>query len=125
MYRRGGLVALTAGLILASLFLVWPLHFQTGWIRTRDAVTKVHVECGVPFSILSSRTFGDEVRTPWIREQCVRKARTRLFDIAVFSVPLLVVGGLGIVRGPYRRVPLAELLRPLPKKQWWWRRFGG
>ncbi len=111
-----------AGLGLGMLFLFWPLQYQTGWVRSRSEVTKVYVACGTPSSILAGREFSDEARTPWIQEQCVRAARTRVVNIFVFSIPLLILGGAGFGRGRYRRVPLADVLRPLPKLHWWRRR---
>ena len=122
MYRRGGLAAIIAGLALATLFMVWPLQYQTGWVRSRGEVTKVYVDCGEPWAILFDQEFSDEVRTPWIQQQCVRKARTRPLNVAVFSIPLLVVGMAGVLRGPYNRVPLRDILRPLPKLGFWRRR---
>ncbi|MGZ8756149.1 MAG: hypothetical protein ACXW15_13290 [Acidimicrobiia bacterium] len=119
MYRRGGIAAILAGLVLGYLFLIWPLHHQTGWVRSRSEVTKVYVACGVPFSILTDRAFSDEARTPWVQEQCVRSARTRLVNIAVLSWPLIVLGGIAFGRGPNRRIPLTQVLRPLPKLIWW------
>ena len=122
MYRRGGIAAILAGLVLGNLFLVWPSQYQTGWVRSREEVAKVYVPCGVPYSILVDREFSDEARTPWIQEQCVRSARTRLLNIAVVSLPLLVLGVAAFLRGPYWRVPLTEVLRPLPELVWWRRR---
>lgn len=119
MYRRGGIAVLLAGLVLGGLFLFWPLQYQTGWVRSRSEVTKVYVACGTPASILTDREFGDEARTPWIQEQCVRAARTRVVNVVVFSIPLLLLGAAGFGRGRYRRVPLTEVLRPLPKLHWW------
>jgi len=123
MYRRGGIVAILTGLVLAVLFLVWPVEFQTGWARSRSELTRVYVTCGLPYAILTEREFSDQARTPWIQEQCVRKSRTRLVDIAIFSLPLLVFGVAGVVRGPYRRFPLTDILRPLPKQLWRRRRW--
>ena len=115
MYRRGGSAAILAGLVLGVLFLFWPLQFQTGWVRTRQDVTKVHVTCGTPYPILFDAEFSDEVRTPWIQSQCVRAARTRLLNVALVSLPLLVLGTAAVARGRYRRVPLNQMLRPLPR----------
>jgi len=115
VYRRGGLAAILVGVALATLFLVWPLRYQTGWVRSQGEVTKVYVNCGEPFSILANGEFGEEIRTPWIQEQCVRKARTRPLNIVLFSLPLLVLGVSGWVRGPFRRIPLSDVLRPFPK----------
>ena len=114
MYRRGGSAAILAGLVLGVLFLFWPLQYQTGWVRTRQDVTKVYVTCGTPYTILFDGEFSEEVRTPWIQAQCVRAARTRLLNVALVSLPLLVLGGAGVARGRYRRVPLNQVLRPLP-----------
>lgn len=114
MYRRGGSAAILAGLVLGVLFLFWPLQFQTGWVRTRHDVTRVHVTCGIPYPILFGAEFSDEVRTPWIQSQCVRAARTRLLNVALVSLPLLVLGAAGVARGRYRRVTLNQVLRPLP-----------
>ena len=124
MYRRSGIAAILAGLVLGILFLFWPLHYQTGWVRTREDVTKVYVACGVPYSILGNREFSDEAATPWIQEQCVRSSRTRLVNIAVFSLPLIVPGIAAFGRGRYRRVPLTDVLRPLPRLRWWRHRSG-
>ena len=122
VYRRGGLAAILAGVVLATLFLIWPLRYQTGWVRSLGEVTKVYVNCGEPFSILVNGEFGEEIRTPWIRERCVRKARTRPLNIIVFTLPLLALGVSGWVRGPYRRIPLSDVLRPFPKPFFWRRR---
>ena len=122
VYRRGGAAIILISLALSALFLFWPLQFQTGWVRSRGEVTRVYVNCGEPFSILASREFSDEVHTPWIQEQCVRKARTRPLNIAVFALPLFALGVAGMLRGPYRRIPMSELLRPFPKQLWWRRR---
>jgi len=122
VHRRGGLAAILISVALATLFLVWPLRYQTGWVRSQGEVTKVYVNCGKPFSILVNGEFGEEIRTPWIQEQCVRKARTRPLNIVVFALPLLALGLAGWVRGPYRRIPLSDVLRPFPKPLWWRRR---
>lgn len=122
MYRRGGIAVILAGLGLGILFLFWPLQYQTGWVRSRSDVTKVYVACGTPSTILFGGEFSDEARTPWIQEQCVRAARTRVVNVVVFSIPLVILGGAAFGRGRYRRVPLADVLRPLPKLHWWRRR---
>jgi hypothetical protein len=124
VYRRGGIAAILAGLVLGILFLLWPVHYQTGWVRSDGDVAKVYVACGVPYSILGNRAFTDEAGTPWIREQCVRSSRARLVNIAVFSLPLLVMGGIAFGRGRYRRARLADVLRPLPNLSWWQHRSG-
>lgn len=122
MYRRGGLAAILVGVALATLFLVWPLRYQTGWVRSPGEVAQVYVNCGEPFSILVNGEFGEEIRTPWLQEQCVRKARTRPLNIMVLSLPLFALGVSGWVRGPYRRMPLSDVLRPFPEPLWWRRR---
>ena len=108
--------------MLATLFMFWPLQYQTGWVRSQGEVTKVYVTCGEPWSILFDQGFGDEVRTPWIEQQCVRKARTRPLNVVVFSVPVIVLGVVGVARGRYRRIPLRDIMRPLPKLGFWRRR---
>jgi hypothetical protein len=107
------------GLLLVVLFLVWPARYQTGHVRSRGEVSRVYVQCGTPWSILNDRQFSSEARTPWIQEQCVKTSRTRLVNIAVFSVPLLALGVVGLTRGRYRRLPLTSVLRPLPRQLWW------
>lgn len=90
--------------------------------RSRQDVTRVYVACGTPYTILFAGQFDDEARTPWIQWQCERASRTRVFNIVVFCLPLLLSGGAGLGRGWYRRVPLDQVLRPLPTLIWWKRR---
>ncbi len=100
------MAAILAGVALATLFMIWPLQYQTGWVRSRGEVTKVYVDCGEPWAILVNGSSATKFARPGSSEQCVRKARTRPLNIPCSQLPLLGVGIAGVLRGPYNRIPL-------------------
>lgn len=105
-------------MLSAVLFVVTPLRIQTGWDTSLDNVERTYTSCGVPYDILTKDTFANEVGQ-YTRPPCVLSARTRVVNAFIFSLPLLMFGIAGIIRGPYHLVPLHDAIRPLPKLSWW------
>jgi hypothetical protein len=98
MHRVGPLSVLLAGSLLLAVFLVMPVKVFSGYSISGGDVTEIWVDCGTALSVVVSGRFSDDVRGGYRRVTCVKAARGRLLEAAVFSLPVIGLGAVWLIR---------------------------
>ena len=116
MYRTTGVVALATGAVVAGWLAIAPFERAIPrWFQDESGnITQATTSCPSPVATV----FGDaaqQVQGATLREGCILASRTKLVEAGLVAGLALLVGVIGLSRGPKPpRRPIEEQLRPLP-----------
>lgn len=110
MHRVAPLSVILAGSLLLAVFLVTPVRVFSGYSVTGADVTEIWIDCGKALPIVVSGRFPDDVRGGFPQVMCLKAARGRLLEAAFFSLPVVALGAVWLVRARPRK-PISVLGR--------------
>ncbi len=110
MWRKGGIVVVLIGVIVAAWAFNRPVRYDYGYVIEDGRRQPAFVECGDTLDVLRG-SYPADVRTPGTRRGCDLAARTNIVNAALVLVVALIIGGAAILRGPFPDVPLYEQVR--------------
>lgn len=110
MWRKGGIVVLLVGVVVAAWAFNRPVRYEYGYVIEEGRREPAFVECGDTVSVLRG-SYQEDVRTRGERRGCDLAARTNVVNAGLVLLAAVFVGGAAILRGPFPDIPLYEQVR--------------